>query len=61
MPKYLDQNGTEYLVSQMQDYMNTFLTSKRSCIQLMINEQQTIKSTPTEIYHNEQISIRGDV
>lgn len=61
MPKYLDQNGTGYLVLQMQDYMNTFLTSKRSCIQLMIDTQQTIKSTPTEIYHNAQISVRGDV
>lgn len=61
MPKYLDQNGTEYLVLQMQDYMDTFLTSKRSCIQLIPNVQQTINSTPSEIYHNEQVSIRGDV
>ncbi len=61
MPKYLDQNGTNYLISQIQDYMDTFLTSKRSCIQLIPNVQQTIGSTPTEIYHNEQISIRGNV
>lgn len=61
MPKYLDQNGTEYLVNKINNNNETFLNSHRSHIQIRPEKDFSVTSTQQVIPLPTVASLRGDL